>query len=61
MLHDMSIYKKTNKIHERALRIACKDSCSNFEELLAKANTVSIHQKILQLLAVDGVNDMLKT
>ena len=53
MFHDRSVNKKINKIHERALRIAYKDSCSNFEELLTKANTVSIHHKNLQLLATE--------
>ena len=32
------------------MRIAYKDSCSNFEELLTKANSVTIHHKNLQLL-----------
>ena len=53
MFHDRSVNKKVNKIHERALRISHKDSCSNFEELLLKANTVSIHHKNLQLLATE--------
>ena len=53
MFHDRSVNKKINKIHERALRIVYKDSCSNFEELLTKANTVSIHNKNLQLLATE--------
>ena len=53
MFHDTSIIKKINKIHERALRISCKNNCSNFEELLLKANTVSIHHKNLQLLATE--------
>ena len=35
------------------MRISYKDSCSNFEELLLKANTVSIHHKNLQLLATE--------
>ena len=52
MFHDRSV-NKINKIHERDLRIAYKDSCSNFEELLTKANTVSIHHKNLQLLATE--------
>ena len=43
--HDRSVTKKINKIHERALRISYKDRCSNFEELLLKANTVFIHHK----------------
>ena len=53
MFHDRSVNKKINKIHETALRIAYKDSCSNFQELLTKANTVSIHHKNLQLLATE--------
>ena len=36
MFHARSVNKKINKIHERALKIAYKDSCSNFEELLLK-------------------------
>ena len=31
MFHDRSVNKKINKIHERALRISCKDSCSHFD------------------------------
>ena len=53
MFHDRSANKKIIKIHERALRISYKDSCSNFEYLLMKANTVSIHHKNLQLLATE--------
>ena len=45
MLHDRTVNKKINKIHERALRIVFKDICSNFEELLTKANILSIHYK----------------
>ena len=53
MLYDRSANKKINKIHERALTIAYTDSCSNFKELLIKANTVSIHHKNLQLFATE--------
>ena len=53
MFHDRSVNKKINKIHEKALRISYKDSCSNFEESLLKANTVSIHHRNLQLLATE--------
>ena len=55
MLHDRSVNKKINKIQERALKIAYKDSCSNFEDLLTKENIVSIHRKNLQsqLLATE--------
>ena len=53
IFHDRSVNKKINKIHERAFRIAYKDSCLNFEELLTKANTASIYNKNLQLLATE--------
>ena len=53
MFHDRSVNKKINKIHERALRIVYKYSYSYFEELLLKANTVSIHHKNLELLATE--------
>ena len=55
MLHDRSVDKIKHKIHERALRIAYKESCSKkaVEELLMKANTVSIHHKNLQLPATE--------
>ena len=34
-----------NRIHESALRIACNDYESNFNQLLEKDNFVTIHQK----------------
>ena len=53
MFHDRKSYNKINKIHERALRIIHKDSTSNFESLLIKSNSVSIHQRNLQLLLIE--------
>ena len=53
MFHDRNVDNKTNKIHERALRIAFKDTSSNFEELLTKAASVTIHQRNLQLLTAE--------
>ena len=53
MFHDRNINKKINKIHERALRIAFKDTSSKFEDLLKKAASVTIHQRNLQLLATE--------
>ena len=49
----MTSNKKINKIHERALRIINKDSTSNFQELLSKSNSVSIHKGNLQLLLTE--------
>ena len=53
MFHDRNVNNKINKIHERALRIAFKDTSSNFEELLIKAASVTIHQRNLQLLTTE--------
>ena len=53
MFHDRHINNKVNKIHERAVRIACKDSHSGFESLLERNNSVSRHQRNLQLLLVE--------
>ena len=53
MFHDRKSNNKINKIHERALRIIHKDSTSNFEELLIKSNSVSVHQRNLQLLLTE--------
>ena len=42
-----------NKIHERALRIAYGDYKSNFDALLEKDSSVSIHQRNLQTLTTE--------
>ena len=53
MFHDRKIDNKINKIQERALRIAYRDITSQFKELLKKDNSVSIHQRNLQLLMIE--------
>ena len=53
MFNGRNIDKKINKIQERALRITYKDNTSQFKELLEKDNSVSIHQKNLQLLMIE--------
>ena len=56
MFHDRKSnnkINKINKIHERALRIIHTDSTSNFEEILIKSNSVSVHQRNLQLLLTE--------
>ena len=50
MFHDRRVNANTNNIHERPLRIAYQDRTSSFEELLITDNSVSIHQRNLQLL-----------
>ena len=54
MFHDRKIDNNKNNIQERALRIAYRDNTSQFKELLQKDNSVSIHQKNIQLLMVEN-------
>ena len=51
MFHSRSINNKTNRLHERALRIVYNDFKSSFKNLLEKDGTVSIHVSNLQKLA----------
>ena len=53
MFHSTALNNKINSIHERALRITYNDSKSTFEELLNKDNSVSIHHRNLQVLAIE--------
>lgn len=53
MFHDRSLNDKINHIHERALRIVYKDDQSTFSELLKKDNSVTIHHKNLQIIAIE--------
>ena len=42
-----------NKIHERALRIAYNDYISDFENLLSKDESITIHQRNIQVLTCE--------
>ena len=53
MFHDRAANSRINKIHERALRIVYRETESSFNELLAKDNSVSVHQRNLQLLMIE--------
>ena len=44
---------RINSVHKRALRIVYLDYCSTFAELLERDKSVTIHQRNLQLLAVE--------
>ena len=44
---------KINHIHKKALRIAYKDSVSDFDTLLTRDNSVSVHKWNLQLLMTE--------
>ena len=53
MFHSRSLNNKINRLHERCLRIIYNDKHSNFEELLVKDNSVSIHHNNIHTLAIE--------
>ena len=54
MFHSRKMEHRINNIHERALRVVYENSKSlTFSELLQKDNSVSIHQRNLQILATE--------
>ena len=52
MNHHISINNRINSLHERALRLIYCDNSSNFQELLQRDNSVTIHQKNIQVLVI---------
>ena len=53
MFCSRTLNHRINRLHERALRIAYDDYLSDFEELLVKDNTVTIHKRNLRKLAIE--------
>ena len=53
MCHNRNLNNKINQLHKRALKIVYNDHESNFEELLEKDKSISIHQKNLQILVTE--------
>ena len=53
MFHSRKLNNKINRLHERCLRLIYSDRGSSYEELLDKDNSVPIHQKNLQKLAIE--------
>ena len=53
MFHSRTLNNKINSVHERARRITYDDSKSIFEELLHKDNSISIHHRNLEVLAIE--------
>ena len=53
MFHSRKLNNRVNRIHERALRLVDKDNESNFQELLQKDNSITIHQRNLQKLVIE--------
>ena len=50
IFHDRHLNNEINGIHERAPRVAYKDNVSSFEHLFLLDNSVTSHQRNLQLL-----------
>ena len=53
MFHSRRLNNCINRIQEKALRITYKDNTSTFQELLTRDNSVTIHQRNLQVLATE--------
>ena len=54
MLHSRKNNNKIKHLHERCLRLIYSDKKSSYEEnLLEKDNSVSIHHKNIQALAIE--------
>ena len=53
MFHNRTMNNKINRLHERALRIVYKNDSLTFQELLDLDNSVSIHHKNIQKVAIE--------
>ena len=53
MFHSRMLNNRINKIHERALRIVYNDDHSTFDELLNRDGSFTIHEKNVQILAIE--------
>ena len=52
MFYSRALNSKLNRLQERPLHIVYQDDISQFEMLLNKENSVTIHQRNLQRLAI---------
>ena len=53
MMHSRKLNSKINRLHERCLRVTYNDGLSLFEELLETDNSVSVHNRNIQCLAIE--------
>ena len=53
MFHSRKLNNKINKLHERCLRIVYNNNTSTYEELLETDNSVSVHFRNVQALAIE--------
>ena len=50
MCHSRRINNQISNLHERALRLVYNDKSSSFRELLERDKSVTIHERIIQVL-----------
>ena len=50
MCYSRNINNQINKLYECALRLVYNDKSSSFRELLERDNSVTIHERIIQIL-----------
>ena len=53
MFHSRTLNNRINRLNERGLRLAYKNSKLTFEELLRKDQSFSVHHRNLQKLATE--------
>ena len=53
MFHDRGVEHKINRVHERALRCVYRDDVSTFDQLLQKDNSLRIHHRNIQAMAIE--------
>ena len=53
MFHSRELNSKINALHYRALKMAYGDDTSSFSELLIRDNSVTIHHRNIQILAIE--------
>ena len=53
MFHSRKLNSRIKKIQERALSLVYNDKSSNFQQLLDKDKSVTIHERNLQVLATE--------
>ena len=53
MFYNKTIYRKIDKLHEWKLRHVYKDCVSNFQELLEKDKSFTIHKRNLRALVIE--------
>ena len=53
LFHSRALNTKINLLHYRALKFVHQDELSTFQELLIKDNSVSVHHRNIQFLAIE--------